>query len=199
MKLQIFRFLPFTRAEGPGNRACIWVQGCKLRCTGCFNAHFWDLDGGFTIDTEELYNQIIMQKDIEGVTFLGGEPFLQAEALAQLGKKLKGENLSIVTFTGYTLEHLRALEDKHVNDLLEITDLLIDGPYKKELRTFERPWIGSSNQRYIFMTDRYRYLEEQMNSFQNRVEIQIEKDGLVSINGMADFEKLLDWLEEEEG
>ncbi len=198
MKLQIFKFIPFTLAEGPGNRACIWVQGCKIRCEGCFNDHSWDLKGGFSIDTEELYRQIIEQQDIEGVTFLGGEPFLQAKPLAELGKKLKEKNLSIVVFTGYTLEYLQALKDDSIKDLLDIIDLLIDGPYKQELRTFEKPWIGSSNQRYIFMTDKYSHLEEKLNSFPNRVEVQIEKNGLVSINGMADFEKLLDWLEEGE-
>lgn len=198
MKLQIFKFLPFTKAEGPGNRACIWVQGCKIRCQGCFNHHSWDLDGGFTIDTEDLYNQIIMQQDIEGVTFLGGEPFLQAEPLTELGKQLKAKNLSIVTFTGYTLEYLCSLKDRHIDDLLAITDLLIDGPYKQELRTFQKPWIGSSNQRYIFMTDRYEYLREKISTLPNRLEMQIERNGSVYINGMADLDELLDWLEEGE-
>lgn len=198
MELKIFRFLPFTRAEGPGNRACIWVQGCTIRCEGCFNTHLWDLDGGFSIDTEELYRQIIQQEDIEGVTFLGGEPFLQAKALAQLGKKLKQKNLSLVIFTGYTLEYLRSLEDKDVDDLLGVTDLLIDGPYVENLRSFDRPWIGSSNQRYIFLTDRYQDLKEKVDTLPNRVEVQIGKNGEVSVNGMADFEKLLDWLEEGE-
>lgn len=75
MLLRVHRFLPFTRAEGPGNRACVWVQGCPIRCPGCFNPGTWPTGGGEEVAVEDLADRILDVKDIEGVTFLGGEPF----------------------------------------------------------------------------------------------------------------------------
>jgi anaerobic ribonucleoside-triphosphate reductase activating protein len=99
--LRLHRFLPFTRAEGPGNRACLWVQGCPIRCPGCFNPSTWSKSGGYDVTVEELEARILDASNIEGVTFLGGEPFEQAEALSDLGYRVRQVGLSVMTFTGY--------------------------------------------------------------------------------------------------
>jgi anaerobic ribonucleoside-triphosphate reductase activating protein len=193
MKLNLHRYEPITRVEGPGLRACIWVQGCTIRCDGCFNKATWDPRGGRLIDVDELAEKILQRRKemlargeeaIEGVTFMGGEPFQQAEALAYLGMKLKAADLSIVTFTGYYYESILKANREDWNDLLSVTDLLIDGPYMKEKHDLSRPWIGSSNQSYHFLTDRYIHLKEQLSTIQNKLEIKIRPDGAVFINGM---------------
>ncbi|MBO1515413.1 4Fe-4S single cluster domain-containing protein [Metabacillus bambusae] len=195
MKVRIHRFLPFTAVEGPGNRACLWVQGCSIHCKGCGVPWTWRKDGGENTPIDELFEEIkssMIKNQIEGVTFLGGEPFDQAEALATLGRRLKEIGLSIMTFSGYTYGFL--IENKSNRsgwqELLSITDLLIDGPFVEEQLDLSRPWIGSANQNYRFLTDRYKHLEKALNKASNKIEVRIGEDGKVSINGMATQEQL---------
>ena len=84
--LRVHRFLPETAVEGPGLRAALWVQGCPIQCPGCANAATWSFGGGREKTVEELFEQIRGEKNIEGVTFIGGEPFSQAWPLAALGR-----------------------------------------------------------------------------------------------------------------
>ncbi|MER3447925.1 MAG: ribonucleoside-triphosphate reductase activating protein [Candidatus Dadabacteria bacterium] len=185
MRLRIHRFLPYTRVEGPGERACIWVQGCPIRCSGCAVPWTWPEHGGQEIDVAELAHKILTGPPIEGVTFVGGEPFAQAEALAELGRTVKAAGLSVVTFTGYVLEKILRSPRPGWHDLLAVTDLLIDGPFKRDLLDTSRPWVGSSNQRYHFLTERYRHLKDHLEQIPNRIEVRIGPDGSVLINGLA--------------
>lgn len=188
--LRLHRFLPFTRAEGPGNRACVWVQGCPIRCPGCFNPGTWSTSGGEKISVEYLANRILNVEDIEGVTFLGGEPFEQAEALAELGRRVQEADLSVMTFTGYVLEDVLRSSRQGWRDLLNVTDLLLDGPYLRKFTDTSRPWIGSSNQRYHFLTPRYRYLKQELEAIPNRLEIKLQPDGELYVNGLANSDLL---------
>jgi len=190
MQLRLHKFLPHSEVEGPGARACIWVQGCPIHCRGCAVPWTWDETGGSLAEIEELYQQILSGPPIEGVTFVGGEPFAQAAALAELGGRLKTQGLSIVTFTGYILEDIIAASREDWQALLEVTDLLLDGPFVEELADLSRPWVGSSNQRYHFLTDRYRDLAEHLNDIPNRLELRLQPDGSIEINGMAKREDL---------
>ena len=192
MLLRINKFLPFTKVEGPGERACIWVQGCPIHCPGCAVPWTWSDKGGEEIDTEDLAKCIINGPQVEGVTFVGGEPFAQAEALSHLGHILQESGLSIMTFTGYVLEDIVNSSRQDWHNLLAVTDILIDGPYRKDLADVSRPWVGSSNQRYHFLTTRYRHLESYYLNIQNRLEIRIHPDGRIFINGMATTEDLKD-------
>ncbi len=131
---------------------------------------------------------ICAEPDIEGVTFLGGEPFEQAKALAKLAEKIRKRGLSVLTFTGNTYEELQTRNDSHVNKLIENTDLLVDGAFEKDKFTTERPWVGSENQRYLFLTD--RYCEKDITISKNKIEIRVDKKGLVFVNGMGDFNKI---------
>lgn len=192
MLLRLHRFLPTTRAEGPGKRACLWVQGCPIRCPGCFNLTTWRKDGGEEVPVKEMEARILGVPDIEGVTFLGGEPFEQAEALADLGRGVRKAGLSVMTFTGYVLEDISRSPRRGWHDLLGVTDLLLDGPYVKDLTDTSRPWVGSSNQRYHFLTPRYQHLESELMSTPNRIEIRLHPDGQILINGLASTEVLDD-------
>ena len=194
VKLRLHRFLPHTRAEGPGVRACVWVQGCPIHCRGCAVPWTWDASGGYDIEVEALTEQVLSSPGIQGVTFLGGEPFSQAAALAIVAERVRNAGLSVMTFSGYTLEHLRRANREDWNALLSLTDLLIDGPFKEELLDTSRPWVGSSNQRYNFFTERYAHLADKLTEIPNRLEIRLTAEGKVELNGLAtqaDIDRLL--------
>jgi anaerobic ribonucleoside-triphosphate reductase activating protein len=137
--------------DGPGIRYTVFVQGCPHNCDGCHNPHTHSFDGGKIIDTDVIYESIIEDPLLDGVTFSGGEPFCQSTALYELGRKIKeNTSLNIVTYTGYDFEYL--LENKNrdsIGKLLEITDILIDGKFIKEQKSYELKFKGSRNQRII--------------------------------------------------
>lgn len=95
-----------------------------------------------------------------------------------------------MTFTGYLMEDLRESGNQDVLDLLGVTDLLVDGPFKRELLDTSRPWVGSSNQRYHFLTDRYASLRERLADIPNRLEVRFAPDGRVTVNGLAEVSDL---------
>lgn len=192
MQLYVHQYIPKTKVEGPGIRACIQVQGCPIRCPGCAVPFTWPENGGIATDVDELAEKIINTDEIEGVTFLGGEPFAQAEALAKLGRMVRDQGLSVMTFTGYIYEELVAAGNQHYSDLIAVTDLLIDGPFQQENLDTSRPWVGSSNQRYHFLTDRYVYLQNQLLDIPNRLEVRLDPDGRVRVNGLAELTDLED-------
>lgn len=187
MKVRVHKILKKTKVEGPGTRYCIWFQGCSRHCKGCWAKATWAPDGGKELDAEDVLKDILATKGIEGVTFLGGEPFEQPQALEYLAREVKKAGLSVVCFTGGKLEDIKNRE------ILNYIDLLIDGEYKEEEQDFSRPWVGSKNQRYHFLTDRYD--EKILTEYKNKIEINIQKNGLIFINGMGDFENFTRNLE----
>ena len=153
MKLSVHMREPAVRALGPGVRYALWVQGCPRRCPGCVAPEAQALDGGTELETGALAWEILLS-GAEGLTISGGEPFLQAEALAELIRTVRRKrDLGVIVYTGYVYEEL--LADPAARALLEETDLLIDGPYVKELDD-GKSLRGSSNQRVIPLTERYR-------------------------------------------
>ncbi len=141
---------------GPGQRAVIWVQGCPFACPNCIVPESWDATGGKEVPLEELKDWILAQPDIEGVTLSGGEPMAQAQALTRLVKEVRRHrDLGVVCYTGYTHEHLMANGTEAQRQLLRQIDLLIDGVYLAR-RHADLLWRGSSNQRLLFLTERYR-------------------------------------------
>jgi anaerobic ribonucleoside-triphosphate reductase activating protein len=187
--------------EGPGIRYVIWVQGCSLKCKGCFNPHFWSQHGGSIKDVDSLLQDVITARikfpEIEGVTFLGGEPFEQAESLTELSKKLHKQNFSIMVFSGYTLaelkDHQSSEYESRLNFLTSI-DLLVDGRYQQDNVDTDRPWVGSKNQEFHFLTERYSE-ETLFKSVRDGLEITVLKSGEVQINGWATDSQLENLLE----
>lgn len=186
--IDVYKIIENTSVEGPGLRFCIWTQGCKKHCKGCWAKDTWEFGTGKKYEIEELFTLIKNQKNIEGVTFLGGEPFEQAEELSKLAKKIKKEKLTIVCFTGYTYEELKSKNDRFTDEFLSNIDLLIDGGFEEDKFDLSRPWVGSSNQRYIFLTDAYS--QAQINEYKNKIEVRIKKSGRLEINGMGDFKQI---------
>lgn len=187
MELRVFKILKSTKVEGPETRYCIWVQGCSHHCKGCQAIHTWSHSSGQLIDINKIIKDIKNQKGIEGVTFLGGEPFEQAEALGEIAESVKKMGLGVLCFTGGYLEDLRENPDN--KKLLDNIDLLIDSPFEIDKLDYSRPWCGSSNQRYHFLTNRYD--EEIFTKYKNKVEVNISKNGIVFMNGMGNFDKIM--------
>ncbi len=137
--------------DGPGIRLVLFAQGCDHRCPGCHNPATWDFKGGTPYHITDLYALLGRYGYIDGVTFSGGEPFYQAAPLAALGKRIKDRGYNIVTYSGFLYEEIlaRSRWDKPWLDLLQVTDILIDGPYLLEKRDLNLPFRGSANQRLI--------------------------------------------------
>lgn len=190
--LFIHDFIPATAVEGPGLRACLWVQGCSIRCHDCMVPHTWDRKKGKEVSVETLASDILAIEGIEGLTVLGGEPMEQAEALLPLLQIIKNSGLSLMLFSGYTKEQLLESNCPSKKAIIDLCDIFVDGPYQKENTDFSRPWVGSSNQRIYFQTDRYKHLENQLDTIHNKVELRIAEDGTVKVNGMLSKEKFIE-------
>lgn len=185
--MRINRVIERTRAEGPGIRLCIWVQGCRHGCKGCYAKSTWDREKGIEVDSLSLVDMVRRNKDcIDGITFLGGEPFDQACELLPIAKAAKNLGLNTIAFSGYLYEELLKEEESH--ELLRYVDLLIDGPYMEEKQDFSRPLVGSSNQRFIYLTDQIPKCE--IENYRNQIELNIKTNGKLEINGMTDLDKL---------
>lgn len=189
--LRVHRFLAETQVEGPGRRAALWVQGCPIRCPGCANAATWSFNGGYRASVGEIFDLIRKQREIEGVTFIGGEPFSQARPLATLGRLCREQDLSVITFTGYDYGRLLAERRADWNALMAVTDLLLAGPFIEDEKDFTRPWVGSLNQKFIFLTSRYLYLQEDGCSPRSSVETHVEVAGTVRFNGLLPVEDIM--------
>ena len=153
--LQVAQIVPCTEAEGPGRRFALWFQGCPLRCPGCCNPEMLSFDGGMRMTVADVARQIAQMKQanqIEGITLLGGEPLAHATGAAVLARAAHSLDLTVMIFTGYTLEDARRLPDPAVSELLAETDILVDGPYLREQSETRRRWIGSANQRIHFLS-----------------------------------------------
>jgi anaerobic ribonucleoside-triphosphate reductase activating protein len=183
LTLQIAQVVPCTEAEGPGKRFAVWFQGCPLRCPGCCNPEFLPFKGGQTKTLREMADWILRSRDesgIEGITLLGGEPFAHAAGGVALARAAREFGLSTMVFSGYTLEELRARPEAEIEELIGLTDILVDGPYDREKPDSERRWIGSTNQRIHFLTPRYSFDQEWRKK--NTLEIRVVGRE-ISING----------------
>ncbi len=150
MKIRITGIVRESIVDGPGLRTAVFAQGCSHHCLGCHNPQTWDFNAGQQIDVDRVMEEIKKVKLITGVTLSGGEPFDQAEGFAELAEKVKGQGLSVITFTGYTFEEILAQQAKAAwMSLLRNSDLLVDGPFKQELKDLSLAFRGSKNQRII--------------------------------------------------
>jgi anaerobic ribonucleoside-triphosphate reductase activating protein len=180
---QVAQIVPCTEAEGPGKRFAVWFQGCPLRCPGCCNPEFLPFRGGETRTLDELVRLLdeAIGLGVEGVSLLGGEPFAHAVPAAALAKAVRDRGLTVMVYSGYTIEQLREMTEPGVAELLARTDLLVDGPYLRERPDTERRWIGSTNQRVHFLTERYRP-DDPCWRQRNTLEIRV-RGGEVAVNG----------------
>jgi anaerobic ribonucleoside-triphosphate reductase activating protein len=177
MKIRIAATLAESETNGPGLRSVLWVQGCPKRCPGCWNPSFLRNDGGQWRDVKDAAGLLTRSPRIEGVTFLGGEPFAQAEALNELALLLKAQNLSLMAYSGSTLGELLS-QGQAQKDLLSQCDLLVDGEFRKDLAG-PYLWRGSRNQKVHFLTDRYKPWESRVEEDYRDFEFFLEGGRLI--------------------
>ncbi|CAM2815056.1 anaerobic ribonucleoside-triphosphate reductase activating protein [Helicobacter burdigaliensis] len=133
--------------DGFGLRYVIFTQGCLHKCKGCQNPHTHDLNGGYLKDSVEILEELRKNPLLKGVTFSGGEPFLQSKNLAVLAKEIKSFGLDLTIYSGFTFEELVKKQDYY--ELLELCDVLIDGRFILEKKDLSLRFRGSTNQRLI--------------------------------------------------
>lgn len=140
--------------DGPGLRFVVFAQGCPHRCKGCHNQNTHDFNGGYDCSISTIMDEISKNPLLSGVTFSGGEPFCQAKEFYELGVEIKARNLNLIAFSGYTIDQLQTMskENDYIERLLNIIDYLIDGPFILEKKDLTLHFRGSSNQRFIDMS-----------------------------------------------
>jgi anaerobic ribonucleoside-triphosphate reductase activating protein len=176
-----------TEAEGPGLRWALWVQGCPLRCRACCNPGLLAADGGEPVSARDLAKELLAAREsspaLEGVTFLGGEPFAQAGAVGALAGVARAAGLSVVTYSGFTVEELRALPGGGPRALLAATDLLVDGRWDADAGPSRHRNVGSANQRLVPLTPRGAALAARWDDGPEVVEVRMD-GARVLVNGV---------------
>src|SRR5215212_1823498 len=111
--MRIAQVVPSTEAEGPGRRFAVWFQGCPLRCPGCCNPEYLPFVGGESRTLAEMTTELDRAREdgLEGVSLLGGEPFAHAAAAAVFAGVARNRGLSVMVYSGYTIEQIRAMTD----------------------------------------------------------------------------------------
>lgn len=127
----------------------------------------------------ELFKLIRRMPRIEGVTYSGGEPMAQPRLLYRLSRMVKSIGLTVVSYSGYTIEELRSSTNPWVHRLLGTLDILIDGRYEENQQS-PLPWRGSQNQRVHFLSGAYRDLEAAINHPHREIEFIVGMKQLVT-------------------
>ena len=137
--------------DGEGIRTVVWTQGCIHNCPGCHNPETHSFDKGYLVEVDELCNQIKELEFQDGVTLSGGDPMCQIDACLEIAKFCQSNNLNVWCYTGYTMETLlkRCDKENKLRELLLNIDVLVDSPFILELKSYNVPFRGSSNQRLI--------------------------------------------------
>ena len=148
--------MPDSIVDGEGIRAVLWTQGCLHKCPGCQNPQTHSFDDGFLIDIEEVKEQIDALEGQDGITFSGGDPFYQVEECIEIAKYIKSKKMNIWCYTGFTYEKI--LNNPKQKALLQYIDVLVDGKFVLEEKSFDIYFRGSRNQRII---DVKKSLEEE--------------------------------------
>lgn len=150
-------------AAAPGVSVTFFTQGCPHRCKGCHNPETWEFNGGKEF-TPKVLNEIYEALQANGVKrsfcIMGGEPlceenlFLTLLVLKEVRERFP--NIKIYLWTGYYYEELLKFSNPHIKQILELTDVLIDGPYIEAKRDITLQMRGSSNQSIINLKDKLK-------------------------------------------
>ena len=146
-------YKPFMFVDGEGVRCSLYVSGCLFACEGCFNRATWSFRYGtpYTAELEDRILADLAQPYVQGLTLLGGEPFLNTGVCLSLARRVRAEfgaTKDIWSWTGYVFEEL-LLDSPDKLELLGLIDVLVDGPFDEALKDLRLQFRGSSNQRII--------------------------------------------------
>lgn len=149
--LKVAQILHESYTDGPGRRAVLFVNGCPVMCPGCQSPHLWGLDGGTEMKVDDVAAELLDTG--LPVTISGGEPFAQAEGVAELLVVLRVQrpDLHIIVYSGFVLEDILEMSEAipEMKVILDFASVLVDGPFVPELDHDFVQWRGSSNQRPI--------------------------------------------------
>lgn len=184
MKARIHAREPRSRANGPGTRFVIWVQGCTLGCPGCFNPGTHAAAGGEVIEVGALLDEVAAVRGIDGLTLSGGEPMQQAPASLELLLGARRLGLSTLMFSGYTVDEIRA--QALGTAVLAHLDVVVDGRYVAGDRVGSG-LRGSANQQIHVLGRRHTRAEVEATP---TAEIRIARDGSVVLTGVEPLKRL---------
>ncbi|EHI70557.1 anaerobic ribonucleoside-triphosphate reductase activating protein [Streptococcus ictaluri] len=149
---RIIDYKAFNFVDGEGVRNSLYVSGCMFHCKGCYNAATWSFKAGvpYTKELEEQIMTDLAQPYVQGLTLLGGEPFLNTGILIPLIKRIRRKlpEKDIWSWTGYTWEEMMQ-ERSDKLELLSLIDILVDGRFDITKKNLMLQFRGSSNQRII--------------------------------------------------
>lgn len=147
-------------AAAPGVSVTFFTQGCPHRCKGCHNPETWDFNGGkeFTPKVlEEIYEALSANGIERSFCVMGGEPLCEQNLFltCMLLQNIKQHfpKVRIYLWTGYYYEQLLKMSDPKIKIILELIDVLIDGPYVESKRDVTLSMRGSSNQSVIYLKE----------------------------------------------
>ena len=157
--IRLYGLVTDSIVDGPGFRTAIFTQGCPYHCEGCHNPDSQPFEGGTVWTLDDVEKKFANNPLLSGITLSGGEPAEQAEPCAELARRAHQKGLNVWTYTGSTLEKLneRAKDDPALKQLLDETDVLVDGPFILAQRSLELDSCGSKNQRLIDMNETRRH------------------------------------------
>lgn len=183
-----------SRVNGPGIRSVVWVQGCTIKCPGCFNPQTHEHEPRRLVDPAELGGWLCKIKDTDGTTISGGEPFEQADACEVLAATVSAAGRSVMVFTGYTCDQLRASALPAVHRFLASIDLLVAGPYVEHLQCAGPTWRASSNQTVHALSDCIRNKIPDASNIAPLVELTIHGNAVSSTGFPASEDR--QWLDQ---
>ena len=173
--LRVAHMLHGCTTLGPGRRTVLWVRGCARRCPGCIATPILGDGPALLLDPAAAAARILASREDEGATFSGGEPFEQAEALAEVASRLQARGRTVMVYTGFALEELQASTSPGFGALLAATDILVDGPFVREQQR-DLLWRGSANQRVHLLTRRYAHLAPHLDAPGVGVELRVDRE-----------------------
>lgn len=147
MTIRIADIVHDSIVDGKGIRMAIFTQGCPHHCVGCHNPHTHDPSGGREVTVSEIIEQMRSNPLLDGVTFSGGEPFEQREAVRAIAHEAHRLGLNVWCYTGWTWEEI--MRDPKKRGMLAYIDVLVDGRFILTQRSLSLSWRGSANQRVI--------------------------------------------------
>ena len=152
--MRIARMISPVHSLGPGDRVCLWTQGCSKNCPGCISPELKPFSGQEVDDATlaQLLIRTAQAGNCRGLTVSGGDPLEQPEALARLLELVRPYFDDILVYTGFTLEAIRREGSEDARRCLSFIDVLIDGPYIRERNHPECTLRGSDNQIIHYLT-----------------------------------------------
>ncbi len=161
----IDRILYPITALGPGKRVVIWMVGCRKRCERCANPELraFDTSKEMTLQDFSKALSVFKDKEIDGFTITGGEPFCQSKQLPQFLLEMKKYSEDILVFSGYSADELKQLEkeDSSLHECISMVSVMILGEYIDELNDNRTSLVASTNQEIVYENTALRPVYEE--------------------------------------